>query len=60
MRWIDSGNGKVLPQRARIRYFFAVASRGCDMQKPLEKLSGEPLSLSPYTRKLDPTSMIAS
>jgi hypothetical protein len=26
-------------------YFSAVASRRCDMQEPLEKLSGEPLSI---------------
>jgi hypothetical protein len=26
-------------------YFLAVASTRCDMQEPLEKLSGEPLSI---------------
>jgi hypothetical protein len=40
-------HAKVLPEQTQIRYFLGIASRGCDMQKPPEKLSGEPLGNSP-------------
>ena len=43
---INLAKAKVLPQQAPLMYFLAVAPRRCDMQRPPEKLSGEPLSFA--------------